>query len=90
MIAAVISAVPALVAAIIFVWLETRWLRRDYAKKIRVASDLAEALTTDGARLHAALKSIDATQRDLEMKLETINRAVKVIQPFADQIEKTY
>lgn len=79
----IVSTVAASVAAIIFVWTDIARLERRYREKDRLLDDQLAVLKKTIAR-------IDEFERRSATRLDAIDRAMKVIVPFAEQLDKRY
>lgn len=79
----VISTLTSVVATLAFVWMDIRRLERRYLEKDRLLDAQLEAVGR-------ALALMADTQRDTERLVGGVQAALKVIKPFADNLEKTY
>lgn len=77
------SATISVVATLVFIWADIRTLERRYLEKDRLLDDQLKAVAR-------ALALMADTQRDTERLVGGVQAALKVIKPFADNLEKTY
>lgn len=80
---AAISSLISVVATLVFIWADIRRLERRYLEKDRLLDDQLGAVAR-------ALALMADTQRDVERVAGGVQAALKVIKPFADNLEKTY